>query len=96
MAVRRRCNLDAILAFGTNGVGTLTFSDVLTLDAASTNNFVVTTVGGASNKVAVAGALTPNGSVIRITSGTALWPGTNNAVHLQRRHQRDIHCDAGV
>ena len=68
---------DAILAAGTNGVGTLTFSDALTLDAASTNNFVVTTVGGASNKVAVAGALTPNGSVIRITSGTALWPGTN-------------------
>ena len=70
-------NAGAVLAPGANGVGTLTFNTNLALNAASTNNFVVTTGGGASNKVAVAGLLTANGSVIKITSGTALGAGTN-------------------
>jgi autotransporter-associated beta strand protein len=66
----------SILAAGSGGVGTLSFGGALTLDALSTNDFSVTPVGGALNKVAVAGALTPNGSVIKITSGTALHRGT--------------------
>jgi autotransporter-associated beta strand protein len=64
------------VAAGSNGRGTLTFSGNLTLNAASTNNFVVTTSGGVSNKVAVAGLLTPNGSVVHISSGSALAAGT--------------------
>jgi fibronectin-binding autotransporter adhesin len=68
----------SILAPGTNGVGTLTFGGTLTLDPASTNSFAVTTVGGASNKVAVVGLLTPNTSVVSIKSGTALHGGTYN------------------
>jgi fibronectin-binding autotransporter adhesin len=68
---------NAILAAGNGGIGTVSFSGALTLNAASTNTFVVTTAGGASNKVAVAGTLTPNSSVIKVTSGTALLPGTN-------------------
>ena len=67
----------SILSAGTNGIGTLNFSSSLTLDPASTNSFVVTTAGGASNKVAVVGALTANNSVIKITSGTPLHGGTN-------------------
>jgi fibronectin-binding autotransporter adhesin len=67
----------SILAPGSSGSGTLTFSGNLTLDALSTNTFVVTTAGGASNKVVVAGALSPNNSVVSITTGTALHPGTN-------------------
>jgi autotransporter-associated beta strand protein len=70
-------NANAYLAAGNNGIGTLTFSGNLTLNAVSTNNFVVTTSGGASNKVAVAGMLSPNGSVIHIASGTALSLCTN-------------------
>jgi len=62
---------------GTNGVGTLTFANNLTLNALSTNAFAVTTVGGASNHVVVAGTLSPNGSVIKITSGATLQFGTN-------------------
>ena len=69
-------NAGAILSAGSNSVGTLTFSGTLTLDPASTNSFAVTTVGGASNSVSVAGTLTPNSSVIQITSGTALGVGT--------------------
>ena len=68
-------NAGAILAPGSNSVGTLTFSGNLTLNAASTNNFAVTTAGGVSNSVAVSGTLSPNGSVISITSGTALAAG---------------------
>jgi len=68
---------NALLAPGNGGIGTLTFTNSLSLNAASTNKFVVTTAGGASNKVAVAGALSPNGGVIQVTSGTALHPGTN-------------------
>jgi autotransporter-associated beta strand protein len=68
---------NSILAAGNGGIGTLTFSGNLMLNAASTNNFVVTTVGGASNKVAVVGTLTPGSSVISVTSGTPLHPGTN-------------------
>ena len=66
----------ALLAAGSGGIGTLTFNNNLTLNAASTNNFAVTTSGGASNLVAVAGTLAPNGSVIHVTSGTALGAGT--------------------
>lgn len=67
---------NTILSPGSNSVGTLTFSSTLTLDAASTNSFAVTTAGGASNSVTVAGTLTPNSSVIKITSGTSLAVGT--------------------
>jgi autotransporter-associated beta strand protein len=66
----------SILAAGNGASGTLNFSGALTLDALSTNDFSVTTVGGALNKVAVTGALTPNGSVVSITSGTQLGLGT--------------------
>jgi len=69
-------NTNTILSPGTNGVGTLTFGGNLTLNAVSTNSFAVTTAGGASNSVAVSGTLTPNSSVIQITSGTALAVGT--------------------
>jgi autotransporter-associated beta strand protein len=69
-------NAGTILSPGSNSVGTLTFGGNLTLNAASTNNFAVTTAGGASNSVTVAGTLNPNSSVIQITSGTALAVGT--------------------
>jgi autotransporter-associated beta strand protein len=68
---------NAVLAAGTNYVGTLTFTTNLTLNALSTNIFAVTTAGGASNHVAVAGVLLPNSSVIKIISGTALHHCTN-------------------
>lgn len=68
---------NAILAAGKGGIGTLSFGSSLTLNADSTNDFVVTTAGGASNKVAVAGLLTPDNSIISITSGTPLYPSTN-------------------
>ena len=67
----------AVLAAGNGGIGTLNFSNSLTLNSGSTNKFIVTTAGGASNQVVVAGALTPNGSVVSVISGTALHPGTN-------------------
>ena len=56
----------------------LSFSSTLTLDAAATSIFAVNnTAGGAVNKVAVTGALTPNGSTIHlVNSGTPLIPGT--------------------
>jgi autotransporter-associated beta strand protein len=66
---------NSILAAGNGGIGTLTFTGNLTLDPASTNSFAVTTSGGASNKVAVVGALTPAGSTVRVTTGTPLYPG---------------------
>jgi len=69
-------NAGTTLSAGTNGVGTLTFGGNLTLNAASTNSFAVTTVGGVSNSVTVSGTLNPNGSVIKITSGTSLAVGT--------------------
>jgi autotransporter-associated beta strand protein len=69
-------NSGTILAAGSAGVGMLTVSGNLTLDAGSTNSFVVTTAGGVSNSVAVTGTLYPNNSVIQITSGTALADGT--------------------
>ncbi|MDR3456851.1 MAG: autotransporter-associated beta strand repeat-containing protein [Verrucomicrobiae bacterium] len=69
-------NPDTVLEAGDAGVGTLTFSGDLNLDAASTNNFAVTSSGGASNSVVVNGGLSPNNSVIKITSGTALAAGT--------------------
>ncbi len=69
-------NAGAILSPGSSRIGTLTFSGNLTLNAASTNSFAVTTAGGASNSVTVAGTLSPNSSVIKITSGTALAVGT--------------------
>jgi len=62
-------NAGAYLAAGTNGIGTLTINSNLTLNAGSTNRFVVTTGGVVSNKVAVAGTLSPNGSVIEISTG---------------------------
>jgi autotransporter-associated beta strand protein len=67
----------AVLAAGSAGVGTLTFNNNLTLNAQSTNNFVVTMAGGPSNGIVVAGALTINSSVISIRSGTALHHSTN-------------------
>jgi fibronectin-binding autotransporter adhesin len=69
----------AILNAGINGVGTLTFNNSLTLNATSTNLFVVTTAGGASNQVAVtSGTLSPNSSIVEInTGGTQLGAGTN-------------------
>ncbi len=67
----------AVIAAGNANVGTLSFNSALTLNALSTNTFAVTTTGGASNKVAVAGLLTPNASVVQVTSGTPLLPGTN-------------------
>jgi hypothetical protein len=66
----------AILAPGNGNIGTLSFSNNVTLNATSTNTFAVTSAGGASNSVIVAGLLTPNSSVIKVTSGTALVPGT--------------------
>jgi autotransporter-associated beta strand protein len=66
-----------VLAAGSGGIGTLHFSTNLTLNALSTNTFAVTAAGGASNQVAVAGILTPNSSVIKVTSGTALGLSTN-------------------
>jgi autotransporter-associated beta strand protein len=69
-------NAGTVLSAGSGSVGTLTFSGNLTLDSASTNSFAVTTAGGASNSVSVAGTLYPNSSVIQITSGTALAVGT--------------------
>ena len=66
---------NAVLAPGVGGIGTLSFGGALTLSPASTNSFVVTTAGGASNKVAVAGVLTPSNSVVKVTSGTALGHG---------------------
>ena len=56
----------------------LSFASTLTLDAVATSVFAVNNaVGGAVNKVAVTGALTPAGSVIHIVnSGAALVPGT--------------------
>jgi len=73
-------NAGAYLAAGDGGIGLLTFNNNLTLNAASTNRFVVTTAGGASNRVLVtAGTLTPNASRIEInTAGAAnLGAGTN-------------------
>lgn len=67
-----------LLAPGSGGIGTLTFSNTLTIDVGSTNNFVVTSSGGASNHVSVVGTLGVNSSVIHITSGSALAAGTYN------------------
>jgi autotransporter-associated beta strand protein len=70
----------AILNPGNNNIGTLTFNNSLVLNATSTNRFVVTTAGGASNSVVVSGGtLTANNSVIAInTAGdAALGAGTN-------------------
>jgi len=58
------------------GAGLLTLSNNLTLNAASTNSFVVATNGVVTNYVVVAGLLTPNGSIIKVASGTPLAPGT--------------------
>ena len=69
-------NANTILSPGSSSVGTLTFGGNLTLNAASTNSFAVTTVGGVSNSVTVSGTLNPNSSVIKITSGTSLAVGT--------------------
>jgi autotransporter-associated beta strand protein len=66
----------SVLAAGNGGIGTLTFGGALTLSASSTNDFAVTTAGGVSNSVAVGGLLTPNSSVVSVTSGTPLYPGT--------------------
>jgi autotransporter-associated beta strand protein len=66
----------SILAAGDGGIGTLSFGGALTLNALSTNAFSITPAGGALDKVAVTGLLTPNGSVIKVTSGTALHRGT--------------------
>ena len=69
-------NSGAILNAGFGNVGILNFGGTLTLSATSTNLFAVTTAGGVSNSVSVTGTLTPNSSVIKITSGTALGVGT--------------------
>jgi len=67
----------AVLSPGNSSIGTLSFSNSLTLNALSTNEFAVTPSGGASNKVVVAGLLTPNNSVVSVTAGAQLQPGTN-------------------
>jgi autotransporter-associated beta strand protein len=70
-------NANGVLYSGVGGIGILTFSNSLALNAASTNRFVMTTVGGVSNSVAVGGLLSPNGSVIEInTAGGQLAVGT--------------------
>jgi len=69
-------NSGATLEAGIGDIGTLTFSGNLILNAASTNAFVVTTDGWTSNSVAVQGQLSPNGSVVKITSGSPLAIGT--------------------
>jgi fibronectin-binding autotransporter adhesin len=69
-------NDGAFLAPGVAGAGTLTFSANLTLSGAVTNLFTVTSSGGVSNPVAISGTLSPNNSVISITSGTSLQVGT--------------------
>jgi fibronectin-binding autotransporter adhesin len=69
-------NSGATLEAGIGDIGTLTFSGNLNLNAASTNAFVVTTDGGTSNSVAVQGQLSPNGSVVKVTSGSPLAIGT--------------------
>lgn len=66
----------AALTPGLGSIGTLSFSNNLTLNASSTNVFAVT-ANGASNSVVVAGTLTPNASVIKVISGAALPLGTN-------------------
>ena len=66
----------AILAPGANSIGTLTFSGNLKLSATSTNTFAVTTAGGVSNTVVVTGQLSPNNSVVSITTGASLAVGT--------------------
>ncbi len=72
-------NAGAMLYPGVNGIGQLTLNSNLTLNATSTNLFVVTTAGGVSNTVAVAGLLSPNGSVVEInTGGGQLAAGTYN------------------
>ncbi len=71
-------NAGATLFAGKNGSGNLTINGNLTLNAAATNHFMVTTSGGVSNKVVVAGLLSPSNSVIQVTSGTALGAGTYN------------------
>ena len=69
-------NAGTLLAPGNSGIGTLTFGGDLALNATSTNSFVVTSSGGVSNPVVVIGQLSPNGSVIKVHSGTALALGT--------------------
>ena len=69
-------NAGTLLAPGTNGIGTLTFSGSLTLNAASTNSFVVNSSGATSNSMVVVGQLSPNGSVIKVHAGAALALGT--------------------
>ena len=69
-------NSSGLLFAGNGGMGTLTFSNNLTLNPASTNCFVATTGGVVSNHVVVAGQLSPNGSVVEIsTAGTQLGAG---------------------
>jgi autotransporter-associated beta strand protein len=69
-------NSGSTLKAGAAGVGPLTFNSNLTLDGGSTNIFFVTSAGGASNTVYVGGQLTPNGSLLKIVSGTPLAVGT--------------------
>ena len=69
-------NPNTILSPGSGSIGTLTIGNNLDLSSDSTNLFVVTSAGGASNSVAVSGTLSPNGSIIKVTSGTALGVGT--------------------
>jgi autotransporter-associated beta strand protein len=69
---------NGILNPGLANAGILTINNNLTLNAASTNLFLVTATG-VSNMVSVtAGTLTPNGSVVEVnTAGTQLASGTN-------------------
>ena len=72
----------ATISAGNGNVGTLSFADDLTLSALPNTNttFAVTSAGGASNRIAVAGALTPNGSVVRIVSGAPLTGYSTNTL----------------
>ncbi|MEI7533205.1 MAG: autotransporter-associated beta strand repeat-containing protein, partial [Verrucomicrobiae bacterium] len=70
-------NAGGNLVAGKGGVGTLTFNKNLTLNAASTNIFVVTTGGGVSNRVVVNSQLSPSSSMIEInTAGGQLAGGS--------------------
>jgi autotransporter-associated beta strand protein len=64
-------NNGGVLAPGSNSIGTLTFSNALTLAAGSTNIFAVSHVPLTNDSVLVAGALTNGGALIVTNVGGA-------------------------
>jgi len=77
-AVTLQANTKLVPGDGVNPNVPLSFASTLTLDAAAASVFAVNNAaGGAVNKVAVTGALTPAGSAVHIVNtGAALVPGT--------------------